>query len=184
LENLPQAQIHVYDPVSAENEALGLEKLFGKPMQSVLHVDKADVLLSLDSDFMGWSPARVRYAQDFASRRRIVDGAARNRFYVVESTYSLTGAAADDRLPLRAGKVEGIARAVASGLGLATSVPELNEREAAFVDALVSDLKAAGKNALVVAGAHQSVAVHAIANLINAQLGAIGTTIDFIEPRA
>ncbi len=183
LENLPQAQIHVYDPVSAENEALGLEKLFGKPMQSVLHVDKADVLLSLDSDFMGWSPARVRYAQDFASRRRIVDGAARNRFYVVESTYSLTGAAADDRLPLRAGKVEGIARAVASGLGLATSVPELNEREAAFVDALVSDLKAAGKNALVVAGAHQSVAVHAIANLINAQLGAIGTTIDFIEPQ-
>jgi molybdopterin-containing oxidoreductase family iron-sulfur binding subunit len=183
LETYPQAQIHVFDPVSAENEALGLENLFGRPMQSVLHLDKADVVVSLDSDFMGWSPARVRYSQDFASRRRIVDGALRNRFYAVESTFSLTGSNADDRLPVRAGRVEGIARAVAAGVGLPCEAPELNERESEFVDAMVSDLDKAGPKALVIAGPHQSVTVHAIANLINAQLTSIGTTVDFIEPQ-
>ncbi|MDF3130887.1 4Fe-4S dicluster domain-containing protein [Kiritimatiellaeota bacterium B1221] len=183
LENLPEAQIHVFDPVSAENEALGLEKLFGKPMQSVLHLDKADVVVSFDSDFMGWSPAKVRYAKDFSSRRRIVDGAHRNRFYAVESTFSVTGSNADDRLPVRAGRVEGIARAVAAGLGMQTAAPELNEREAAFVKAMVSDLKKAGKKALVTVGPHQSAALHALGHLINVQLAAVGTTIEFIEPQ-
>ncbi|MGA0368473.1 MAG: 4Fe-4S dicluster domain-containing protein, partial [Kiritimatiellia bacterium] len=183
VKDLPQAQIHVFDPVSTENEVLGLEKLFGKPMQSVLHLDQADVLVSLDSDFMGWSPARVRYAQDFASRRRIVDGAKRNRFYAVESSYTLTGSNADDRLPVRAGRVNGIARALAAGLGLPCEVPELNERETAFVKAMASDLKKAGRQGLVVAGLQQSPEVHALANLINAQLTSIGTTVDFIEPQ-
>lgn len=183
IEALPQAQIHVFDPVSAENEALGLEKLFGKPMQSVLYFDKADVVVSLDSDFMGWSAAKVRYSKDFSSRKRIVDGIKRNRFYSIESTFSMTGSNADDRLPVRAGRVQGLARAIAAGLGLPTDVPELNERESAFVSAIVGDLKEAGKRSLVVAGPHQPAAVHAIANLINAQLASIGTTVDFIEPQ-
>ena len=45
----------------------------------------------------------VRYAHDFATRRRVREGqTAMNRLYVVESTPSMTGAMADHRLPMRA----------------------------------------------------------------------------------
>lgn len=182
LENYPQARIHVFDPVSTGTERKGLAQLFGKPMQSVLHVDEADVIVSLDHDFLSWSPGSVRYMADFASRRRIVDGAKRNRMYVVESSYSMTGGNADDRLPIRAGRIEAVARALAKGLGLPTEVPELTERETAFVSAMLVDLQKAGKHALVTAGPQQSARVHALANLINAQLMSIGTTVDFIDP--
>ncbi len=183
LEAYPEAQLHVFDPCSAENEELGTEKLFGKPLQPVLHLDKADVIVSLDSDFLGWNPARPRYSEDFAKRRRVAEGADRNRFYAVDSVYSLTGAQADDRLPIRAGRVEAIARAMAAGLGLKTDVPELTEREASYLKAMISDLRKAGQKGLVTVGPHQSPIVHALGNLINAQLGSIGTTIDFIEPQ-
>lgn len=182
LEQYPQAQVHVFDPVSTGSERKGLEKLFGKPMQSMLHLDKADVVVSLDHDFLGWSPGSVRYRADFATRRRIVDGAKRNRVYVIESSYSLTGANADDRLPIRAARVEAIARAICKGLGLPTEVPELTERETAFVSAMLVDLQEAGENALVTAGAQQSPTVHALANLINAQLTSMGNTVEFIDP--
>ena len=183
LEAYPDAKMVVFDPVSSENEALGTEKLFNKPLQPVLHLDKADVIVALDSDFLGWNPARARYAEDFAKRRRVAEGADRNRFYAIESVYSLTGSQADDRLPARAGRVEGLARAIANGLGLTTEAPELSEREASYLKAMIADLKKAGRKALVTVGPHQSPSVHALAHLINAQLGAIGSTVDFIEPQ-
>ena len=182
LENYPQAQVHVFDPVSTSSERLGLEQLFGKPMESVLKVDQADVIVSLDHDFLSWSPGSVRYMADMASRRRVVDGAKRNRVYVIESSYSMTGGNADDRLPIRAGRIEAVALAIAKGLGLPADAPELTDREGAFVSAMVKDLKAAGKKALVTAGPQQSPRVHALANLINAQLMSIGTTIEYIDP--
>jgi molybdopterin-containing oxidoreductase family iron-sulfur binding subunit len=151
-------------------------------MLPVLKVDQADVIVSLDHNFLSWSPGSVRYMADFASRRRVVDGAKRNRMYVIESSYSLTGGNADDRLPLRAGRIEAVARALAKGLGLPTEVPELTERETAFVSAMLQDLQEAGKHALVTAGPQQSAQVHALAHLINAQLMSIGTTVEFIDP--
>jgi len=178
----PKAKIHVFDPVASDNQAKGLKKVFGKALQPVLHLDKADVLVSLDADVLSWSPARPRYSEDFASRRRVAEGAKRNRVYAVESVYSLTGANADDRLPVRAGRVEAIARALAAKLGLKTSAPELSDKESRYVKAMAADLRKAGRGALVTAGPHQSPAVHALAHLINAHLGSAGTTVNYIEP--
>ncbi len=182
LEAYPDAKIHRFDSLASDNEALGTEQVFGKPLLSQPHFDKADVILSLDADFLGWSPARARTAHDFASRRRMDDGVVRNRLYIAESHFSITGASADNRLPIRAGRVEAIARAVAAGLGAGGASPELNERESAFVAAGVEDLRAAGSKALVVAGPQQPASVHALAHAINHFLGSVGETIDFIEP--
>ena len=33
--------------------------------------DKADVVVSLDADFLGFGPGAVRYTKDFSSRRRM-----------------------------------------------------------------------------------------------------------------
>ncbi len=182
LSQYPGAKIHRWSPVDSDSEAEATRRVFGKPLLSVPHFGKADVVVGLDADFLAWSPSKVRNAKDFASRRRREAGVKRNRFYAVESGYSLTGSTSDDRLAIRAGRVEGVARALAAALGLGGAAPELTAREEAFVAAMAEDLRGAGKAGLVVAGPQQPAAVHAIAHVINHGLGAIGETIDFIEP--
>ena len=39
----------------------------------IYHFDKADVIVSLDADFLGVRPRCVRYTRDFADRRRVTD---------------------------------------------------------------------------------------------------------------
>lgn len=182
LETYPEARFHVFDPVGSDNEYAGTERAFGKPMQVVPRLDQADVILSLDSDFLGWGNARARYARDFASRRRLTGDAERNRLYTVESTFSQTGANADHRLPVRGARVHSLGRAVAAALGLAIESPELTEKETAFISALVADLKAAGSKALVLVGEGQGPEVHALGYAINHFLGAYGHTVELIEP--
>lgn len=179
---MPKAKVHVFDPVGCENELAGTQLLFGRPLQVIPRLDQADMILTLDADFLGWGHARARYARDFAKRRSLVDGAERNRLYTIESTFSQTGVNADHRLPVRAARVETLARALATAFGLPGIETELSEKETAFISALVADLKQAGAKGLVLAGEHQSPAVHAIAHAINSQLGAITHTVNFIEP--
>ncbi len=68
--------------------------------------ENADVILSLDADFLyAGFPGFTRYARDFAKRRN-PDAGEMSRLYVVESTPSSTGAKADHRLPVRAAEIE------------------------------------------------------------------------------
>ncbi len=69
---LPGAKWHQYEPVSASNALAGAQLAFGRPVNPVYSFDKADVIVSLDSDFLQWGTASVRYARDFASRRRVL----------------------------------------------------------------------------------------------------------------
>ncbi len=90
----------------------------GSPTNVIYHFDKADVVVSLDSDFLACGPGCVRYQKDFAARRRVTDDRkAMNRFYAIESTPTLTGAKADHRLVLKAGEIEGFARQLSGSLG-------------------------------------------------------------------
>jgi molybdopterin-containing oxidoreductase family iron-sulfur binding subunit len=103
-----------------------------------------------------------------------------NRLYVVESTPTPTGAVADHRLPLRASEIEGLARAVAAGVGLAAEGGSASHAE--WVGPLVKDLLAHPGAALVLVGESQPPAVHALAHAINEKLGAFGRTVTFTAP--
>ena len=145
LRNFPEAKWHRYEPVDDENALAGARMAFGETVEPHLHLDKADVILSLDADFLGGGAGRVRHAKDFARRRRIpvrgeVDrgspGNVMNRLYVAESIPSLTGAMADHRFRMRSGDVAVLARAVAAGLGVLgvsrpADVPRLSEADLA-----------------------------------------------------
>ena len=74
---------------------------FGQPVETRYDFSKADVVVSLDADFLyaGW-PGNVRYIRDFALRRD-PDIGQMNRLYAIESTPSATGAKADHRLPVQ-----------------------------------------------------------------------------------
>ena len=57
----------------------------------IYHFDKADVVVSLDADFINCGPGSVRYQRDFAARRRVMDDRKEmNRLYAIESTPTLT----------------------------------------------------------------------------------------------
>src|ERR1700741_2772309 len=114
LKMYPQAKWHVYEPVNRDNVLEGAKLAFGQPVETRYDLSNADVIVSLDADFLyAGFPGNVRYIRDFASRRN-PDGKM-NRLYVIESTPSGTGAKADHRLPLMSVAIERFVRAMASG---------------------------------------------------------------------
>ena len=188
LQDYPQAKWHQYDPVAGDGGRVGLRQATGAASDAVYHLDKADVVVSLDADFLGLGASMVRYTRDFADRRRVThESKQMNRLYVVESSPTLTGAKAEHRLPIRSSDIEGFARHLASALGAgggqtgATS--PLAEK---WVAAVAKDLQDHRGRSVVMAGDFQPPAVHALAHAINKSLGNIGTTVTYggsLEPQ-
>src|ERR1700757_4476038 len=108
LKEYPQAKWHVYEPINRDNVLEGAKLAFGQPVETRYDFSKADVIVSLDADFLyAGFPGNTRYIRDFAKRRN-PDGPM-SRFYAIECTPTSTGAKADHRLPVRASEVETIA---------------------------------------------------------------------------
>lgn len=181
----PAAKWHQYEPGGLDYLRDGARMAFGRPVNTVLHVDQADVIVSLDADFLMIGPGHVRHIHDFSLRRSLPDGPKSNlnRLYVVESMPTSTGAMADHRLPLRSTEVEDFARQLAAGLGVNTVTGASNPNvPAAWLKALVEDLMQHRGSSLVVAGEQQPPIVHALAHAMNAALGNVGKTVTYTEP--
>src|SRR5580693_2963923 len=121
LDVYPGAGWHVYEPVNRDNVLEGAKLAFGQPVETRYDFSKADVIVSLDADFLyAGLPGNVKYIRDFASRRN--PDAPMNRLYVIESTPTTTGAKADHRLPIRASAIESLV-ATLPGLEFMNSNP-------------------------------------------------------------
>ena len=186
LAQFPNATWHQYEPVNRDNVYAGAELAFGEMVEPIYSFDHADLILSLDADFLLTSPGRVRYAHDFGDGRRVdaPENRNRNRLYVVESMPTITGAAADHRLPLKASQIEHFARALARALDLSVEVDDAGGAAipADWVGAVARDLQAHAGTALVVAGDRQPPVVHALVHAINERLGNIGQTVSYVDP--
>ena len=194
LKIYPQAKWHVYEPVNRDNVLEGAKLAFGQPLETRYDFTKADVIVSLDADFLyAGYPGNTRYIRDFASRRN-PDGNM-SRFYAIESTPTSTGANADHRVPVRASEIESIARDLIAGLGgnagSGKSTNRLDDaehvsREMAtrieFIAGLAKDIRNLKGSSLVIPGEHQPPAVHALAHEINSQLGSVGKTVFYTDP--
>jgi molybdopterin-containing oxidoreductase family iron-sulfur binding subunit len=195
-EQFPEAKWHAYDPVSRDAVRAGARLAFGQELEPVHHLDQADVIVSLESDFLAWGPGRLKDARAFAGRREVEkDSLASitghppeegggspkmNRLYVIESTPTITGAAADHRFAVASRDVEAIARSLADFVqGKAALVTVKPGQE--WLSAMERDLKAAGARGLVLAGDTQPAEVHALAHLINHALGSIGRSVTFVD---
>jgi molybdopterin-containing oxidoreductase family iron-sulfur binding subunit len=183
LKMYPQAKWHVYEPINRDNVYAAAQLAFGQPAETHYDFEKADVILSLDADFLSAGfPGSTRYIRDFAKRRN-PDGPM-NRLYVVESGMSATGAKADHRLPLRASAVDNAVHVLAAGCGIAAggAHPIFSEKEQDYLLAVVVELKAHHGSSIVIVGDHQPPVVHAIAHAINEKLGNVGKTVFYTEP--
>jgi MoCo/4Fe-4S cofactor protein with predicted Tat translocation signal len=186
LEQFPNAKWYAHEPCGNYAAHQGARLAFGRNVNSVYRFDKAAVVVSLDCDFLSDGAPSVRYARDFANWRGIETPQSQmNRLYVVESTPSITGAMADHRLPIRCGEIETFARALAAALGLPLQSAGSgigNPWPDQWLKAVVRDLQSHRGTSLVLAGAWQSPAVHALAHAMNAALGNAGQTVVYTDP--
>jgi MoCo/4Fe-4S cofactor protein with predicted Tat translocation signal len=182
-EKFPGARWHQYEPLARDNAVAGARLAFGTDVNTIYRFDQADVVVSLDADFLSSGGAHVRYARDFMAKRRLTGGARdMNRLYVVEPTPSNTGVKADQRLALRASRISGVARALAAGVGVAVPGADAKDAAAAWVAAAVADLKAHRGSSIVIAGDQQPAEVHALAHAMNAALGNVGKAVVYTDP--
>ncbi|HUO08630.1 MAG TPA: TAT-variant-translocated molybdopterin oxidoreductase [Phycisphaerae bacterium] len=174
-----QAQWFEYEPVSYDNQRAGMMSVAGRPLVAVPQLDKANVIVSIDSDFLSGDPLSIKYNRDFAAGRQLKDGVTKdktmNRLFVVESGFTITGSMADHRRSAKPSEIPGVLAAIAAKLG-AGSGPSLSRELAEFVDAVAAAINPSvpgdeGK-AVVVAGHHLPPEVHAAVAVINSLLRA------------
>ncbi|HXI50563.1 MAG TPA: TAT-variant-translocated molybdopterin oxidoreductase, partial [Candidatus Saccharimonadales bacterium] len=180
----PQAKWAVYEPV----DLAPVRALTGSAPYYKL--DQANVLVSLDCDFIGTEADTHRLIRGFARRRKTVKATdAMNRLYAVEGLMTLTGMSADHRLRVATGQVVAVAAQLAARLAPQnTSLSDLAKRlplpagvNPKWIEECAKDLEANRGASVVMAGHRQPAAVHLIANLLNTALGNNGKTVFFSE---
>jgi MoCo/4Fe-4S cofactor protein with predicted Tat translocation signal len=184
LTRYPSAKWHQWDPASRESAREGARIAFGEHVDVQYNFTQADVILSLDADFLGSGPGGLRYARDFSARRRPEQADRMNRLYAIESMPTSTGARADHRLPLKPGEIERVAQDIEVAMrpsllpgGRAVSGPHSK-----WINAVAKDLQSHRRRSLVIAGDSQPPSVHALAHSMNAQLENAGRTVVYTQP--
>jgi molybdopterin-containing oxidoreductase family iron-sulfur binding subunit len=187
---LPGLQWVEYEAVSFDNERDGHKLAFGRPVRMLAKLADARTVVTLDADLFVEHPAALKYARDWARARRferssLGDGQM-SRLYAIESTFSSTGTVADHRLPLRSEQILPFAMAMEAKLsnGAGPDAAFLADPEIArHLDAIVEELVDNRGHAVVIAGRKQPPIVHALVARINAAIGAVGQTLDYVaEP--
>lgn len=175
----PAARLVQYDPLHADGLRAATKATFGAYLDPQYRLEEADVILSLDADFLAGNsfPGFLPMAAAYAERHQYVEGKSMNRLYVVETMPSVTGYKAEHRLAIKPSEMEQFANALVHG-------GPLSDTAQVFLHAVLQDLKSAGRRAVVIAGPQASAAVHAAALVMNSSLGAIGTTVVYTDPVA
>ncbi len=187
LKKYPAAKWYQYEPANRDNVYAGSSLAFGQVLEPVYQFDKAQVIVSLDSNFLSSPAGGVRYTRDFSAGRKVRNGkTTMNRLYAIESTPTITGSMADHRLSQRAAQIESFTRALAVLLGLKVETTSSNPHSVPdkWLNALVKDLQQHHGSSLVIVGDHQPPVVHALACAINEALGNTNNTVTYIPPVA
>src|SRR5690348_8794738 len=133
-------------------------------------LQQADAIVSVEADFLASGPFSLRHARQFADRRRD-PRRGMNRLYAVESTFSVTGAAADHRLPRRPSAVDGFLTTLQRAVQSAAEHAASGSRDTAWIYAAAADLRAHPGRSLVIAGDQLTPGARELADAINAALG-------------
>ncbi len=182
----PKAVWSEYEPVTDEPPLAAAQACFGASVKPLYQFAKAKRIVSLDADFLSTESGSLYYAREFTKGRKVAtkaDADKMNRLYVAESNFTLTGSMADHRLRIASSHILGLASALCIKVTGDTRLAEYAQGldvKPEWIAECAADLLEHKGGSLVVAGAHQSAQVHAIAYAINAFLGNIGQTIDFV----
>jgi molybdopterin-containing oxidoreductase family iron-sulfur binding subunit len=178
----PATKWYVHEPGVNPAVKSAAKKIAGKNAFIAYDFSKADVVVSLESDFLNSGPAALVYARQFAAKRGIDNGQEPVRMYAVESSTSVSGSLADHHIPVKSSAIPAIAYQLAAKCGV--SAPAAGA-ELPWVAAIAADLQKHKGRSIVIPGDFQPESVHLAAYAINAALGNVGSTVkilDGVEP--
>ncbi len=175
----PQAKLVQWEPVNSDSSRAASKAAFGSYTDAQYRLEEADVILSLDADFLGGigHPGFLPMAAGYAERHRYEAGKTMNRLYVVETMPTVTGFKAEHRLALKPSDIA----AFAQGLVHSATPQGLDADQQRFFTALLNDLRKSGGKCVVIPGEQAAPAVHAAAYALNTSLGAVGKTVVYTE---
>src|ERR1700678_4351162 len=174
----PQAKMVQWEPVNQDSSRAASKATFGSYTDAQYKLKEADVILSLDADFLGGiaHPGFLPLASGYAERHRYEEGKPMNRLYVVETMPTVTGFKAEHRLALKPSEIDQFANALAGG-NSTLSDPEAQK----FLAAVTADIKKTGGRFAVIVGPGSSQAAHTAALTVNATQGSVGKTVFYTE---
>ena len=191
-QRFPQARIIPCGVSVADGRREGTRLAYGRALDVVHDVGRA-VVVAVDDDFLATTqPGNLRAARDFVNARK---PEAMNRLWVAESTLTITGGFADERLRMRPSQGVALMLALAEAVGkesggstLASGLASLRVPPTALTDAQRAWVRGAARDLLahrgqgrVTVGPRQPPLVHELAFAMDE---ALGNAPQLLEPVA
>lgn len=192
VKTYPTSKIYSYELFDESPRNSAWEKSYGSKKFPLISWDKANIILSLESDFLGNDGNKVETSRLFAQRRDAENSKEFNRLYAVEGNTSITGLNADYRLILKTDAIEEFVMCLLNELvskekissyssdsGITSKIQQYDlnsfaakhNMPANVISHLVSDLKKNQGASFVSAGSMLPESAHIAVNLLNEVLG-------------
>lgn len=183
----PTANFYSFEQFNDLSRDEAWKESYGSGVYPGVDLEKADVILSLDCDFLANDGDYIENTRAYSNRRNIDDVDNFNKVYSVEGGFTLTGANADYRFRLTPEKYHEFLISLAGEVARKTgeiavsgeviSAPSLkdfarsNGMNAQKVGYLLDDLLNNQGKSIVLAGKQLPKETHVLANLVNEMLG-------------
>jgi molybdopterin-containing oxidoreductase family iron-sulfur binding subunit len=158
---------------------------YGSYDYPAIKFEQANVILSLDSDFLGNESSFIENMQKYSTKREVIDKVNFNRLYVAEGRLSATGAMADYRISIspdlqyqfvmmlikelmKSGSAINVSNDIQSKINSLTDDLQIDKIKVAL---LLKDLNSNRGKSIVYAGNTLSKDVHVAVNMLNEILG-------------
>ncbi|MBM4169336.1 MAG: 4Fe-4S dicluster domain-containing protein [Ignavibacteria bacterium] len=171
----------MYDGLSASAILDAQEITFGKRILPQYRLDRAEVIVGVDADFLGSWISPVEFSSAYSRGRTLTGGKKTFSHHTqIESHLSLTGSNADMRISASPGEALGILRSLASVVskrtGRSITVHDASQGHEEVARELAERLLAARGRGLVVCGTNH-LESQLLVNIINHALGNYGNTL-------
>lgn len=180
LDEKPRSEWIQYDSLSFSAMLEANNLCFNRKVIPYMHFDRADMIVGFGADFLGTWLMPVTFAGQYARGRRVSEENPRmSRHIQLESCMTITGAAADERIPVKPSQVKHVLRYLYDRIRGATpdSVPGFD----VTLDRIASEMEENRGRSLLVCG-YNDIDVQVLVNGINYLLGNYGRVIDFTSP--
>ncbi len=186
------AKWYIYEPIDLDLGRQAASLAYNSPVEPRYKLDAAQVIVSLDCDFIGSEQDAHGHIRRFAKGRALDSKEdSMSRLYAVESLFTLTGLNADHRLRVPPSMIVPVmARLALNVLKSSDATQKLQELAApaqahdSWILPCAEDLKANVGKSLVLAGYRLPLAAHVLAVAINEALGAVNHTVEYHQAPA
>lgn len=177
-DRIPGLETITWDAVSYAAIRQAHQLTSGKAAIPCYRFDKAGLVISFGADFLGSWLSPVEFARAWATTRKPGKEKGMSRHIQFEGHLSLTGANADERVPVKPSDEQKILLALYDEVARATGNATLGAEAVGYdVGALAADILQHRGKTLVVCG-HDHVDMQLLVNGINHMAGSYGATID------